>query len=149
MGFGPADADDILQEVCLRVVKQPAEYRSDNEATQWLVKVTMNLCLLEHRQRRRFEKKTSEILLRRRNQSTNGSTEQTLTKDEELEAVREAMREMDGTILAALTLRYFAGLNSTEVGETLGINASTVRSRLREGRMLLAEKLLRRGVGPQ
>ena len=145
MGFRPDDAEDILQEIYIRILKHPPDYRSDNEASRWLIKVTTNLCLMEHRKRRRFEKKTTEIL-QRQNQSSANTTEQTLIKAEELEKVREAMREIDGTILAVMTLRYFAGLNSTEVGEALDLNPSTVRGRLREGRMILAEKLLQRGI---
>jgi DNA-directed RNA polymerase specialized sigma24 family protein len=47
-----------------------------------------------------------------------------------------------------MMLRYFCGLNSTEIGQVLGLSASAVRSRLREGRMILARKLMERGIEP-
>jgi DNA-directed RNA polymerase specialized sigma24 family protein len=55
---------------------------------------------------------------------------------------------LDPALLEPLVLRYFAGLDSTEIGSALGLNASTVRSRLREARLALAGRLMQRGVEP-
>jgi len=62
--------------------------------------------------------------------------------------VRENLQKIDGALLAPVVLRYFCDLNSSQIGEILGLKASTVRSRLREARMILAKRLLERGVGP-
>jgi len=144
MGFGPADAEDIVQEVSLRAM-QSGEYRGEKEALLWLMRVTVNECLAEHRRRKRFRKGALEILKRRRRKVSKGADERAI-KAEELEKVREAMREMDGSLLSVMVLRYFCDMNSKQVGEALGLNPSTVRSRLREGRMILAGKLAAMGV---
>ena len=58
--------------------------------------------------------------------------------------MRENLQKIDGALLAPVVLRYFC----SQIGEILGLKASTVRSRLREARMILAKRLLERGVGP-
>lgn len=67
---------------------------------------------------------------------------------EELEVIRRAMADMDPSLLEMLVLRCFSDLDSARIGEMLGLNASTVRGRLREARMILAGKLVRRGIEP-
>ncbi len=62
--------------------------------------------------------------------------------------MRKMLQELDGSLLSVMVLRYFNGMNSNEIGEVLSLNASTVRSRLRQGRMILAKGLIERGVGP-
>jgi DNA-directed RNA polymerase specialized sigma24 family protein len=45
-----------------------------------------------------------------------------------------------------MVLRYFCDLNSKQVGEILALSPSSVRSRLRQARIILAKGLLERGV---
>ena len=45
-----------------------------------------------------------------------------------------------------LVLKYFCDLTSAEIGETLEMPASTVRSLLRKGRLALARALMKRGI---
>jgi len=147
MGFGQADRDDILQDVFVAASRQERLPPGD-EAGRWLARVTVNRCLLEMRRRKRFR-----LAVRRRVQAQGGGRsslegpEQQAMRAEELEIVRRAMLELDGPLLAAMVLTYYCGLSSAEAGEILEVNASTLRSRLREARMKLAEGLLDRGVG--
>ena len=76
------------------------------------------------------------------------STAEKVIVAEELEIVRESLQKLDDSLLGPVVLRYFCDFNSKEVGEILGLNPSTVRSRLREARMILAKRLLERGVEP-
>lgn len=149
MGLGPADVEDVLQDVSIRVMRRSPKCQSPEDAVRWLVRVTINLCLMEHRRRKRFGRNASAILKRR--SETLGRPEraqENIIRAEELEIVRESLQELDDSLLAALVLRYFCDLNSTEIGRVLRLSASTVRSRLREGRMILARRLTERGVEP-
>ena len=67
---------------------------------------------------------------------------------EELEIARESLRELDDSLLGPMVLGYFCDLNSKEVGKILALSPSTVRSRQREARMILARRLVERGVEP-
>jgi len=147
-GLSASDGEDVLQDVSIKVLERSGENRTHQEYIRWLTKVTVNRCLTEHRRRRSYHRHTHEILKRRAEFKTKPNrTDEKVINAEELEIVRENLQKIDGALLAPVVLRYFCDLNSTQIGEILGLKASTVRSRLREGRMILTKRLLERGVG--
>jgi len=149
LGLSAQDGEDVLQDVSIQALKQSGKYQSREDSVRWLIKVTVNRCLMEHRRRRSFRRRACEILKRRSESKTNSNrTDEKVIDAEELEIVRESLQELDDSMLWPMVLRYFCDLNSKEVGEILGLNPSTVRSRLREARMILAKRLLERGVEP-
>jgi RNA polymerase sigma-70 factor (ECF subfamily) len=147
MGLGAFDAEDILQNVSIKAAGKIEKCRDSAQAVRWLIKVTVNLCLMEHRRQKRFSRKTPEIIeSQSQGKVLPRGTDEEAIEAEELEIVRETLRGLDSSLLGPVVLRYFCGINSKEVGEILNLNPSTVRSRLREGRMLLAKRLLERGI---
>ena len=147
-GLSPSDGEDVLQDVSIKALERSGENRTHQEYIRWLIKVTTNRCLMEHRRRRSFHRQAREILKRRaETKKKPNRTDEKVINAEELEIVRENLQKIDGALLAPVVLRYFCDLNSSQIGEILGLKASTVRSRLREGRMILAKRLLERGVG--
>jgi len=147
-GLSASDGDDALQDVSIKALKQSGKCQSREDSVRWLIKVTVNRCLMEHRRRRSFHRQAREILKRRAETITNPKrTDEKVINAEELEIVRQSLQKLNDSLLGPVVLRYFCDLNSKEVGEILGLKASTVRSRLREARMILAKRLLERGVG--
>jgi RNA polymerase sigma-70 factor (ECF subfamily) len=150
-GFGLSvqDGEDVLQDVSIQALKNSGKCRTREDVVRWLIKVTVNRCLMEHRRRRSFRRHAREILRRRAEIETNSnSADNKAIVAEELEIVRENLQKLDDSLLGPMVLRYFCDLNSKEVGQILGLKPSTVRSRLREARMILAKRLLERGVEP-
>lgn len=150
MGLDRADAEDVLQDVSIKVLRYEGTFEDDAGMTRWLIRTTVNRCLTEHR--RRFRHGASRILKRRpdlveRLAADRGGADR-LGLSEELEIVRRTLLELDPALLPAMVLRYFCDLKSNEIAEILEWNASTVRGRLREARMILAGKLLQRGIEP-
>jgi RNA polymerase sigma-70 factor (ECF subfamily) len=145
-----ADAEDVLQDVSIQVLKNADRFEQENAMMPWLVKTTVNHCLSEHR--RRFRRKASRILRRRPDlgQVLGSDCDATARAGlgEELEIVRRTLSELDPSLLLIVVLRYFCDLDSKAIGEIVEMNASTVRARLREGRMLLAARLIQRGIEP-
>jgi RNA polymerase sigma factor (sigma-70 family) len=150
MGMNGADIDDVLQDVSVQVLKHAGQFEQENEMIRWLIRTTVNRCLMEHR--RRFSRRAPGILKRRpdlrQTACRDGDAANQAVVAEELEAVRLALIELDPSLLLVAVLRYFCDLNSKNIGDLLDLNASTVRSRLREARMALAGKLLQRGIQP-
>jgi RNA polymerase sigma factor (sigma-70 family) len=154
VGLNASDGEDVLQDVSIRVLNQEnsgsqTAILSREDSVKWLIKVTINRCLMEHRRRRTFRRHAGEILKRRlETQKISKAAVDNVIIAEELKIVRESLQKLDDSLLAPMVLRYFFGLNSKEVGETLALSPSTVRSRLREARMILAKGLLERGLEP-
>jgi RNA polymerase sigma-70 factor (ECF subfamily) len=149
MGMARADADDVLQDVSIQVLRNADRFEQESVMTKWLITTTVNHCLTEHR--KRFRHKASRIVKRRPDMAegfVEGGGVDRAGLSEELEAVRRTLAELDPSLLLAVVLRYFCDMNSAEIAETLDWNASTVRSRLREARLILAGKLLQRGIEP-
>ena len=147
MGLSASDSEDVLQDVSMQALRRSGKHQTKEESIRWLIKVTVNRCLIEHRRRKTFRRRASEILKRRSETKTDSTAEKVIAA-EELEIVRESLQELDETLLTPMVLRYFCDLNSKEVGEILALRPSTVRSRLREARMILAKRLIERGVKP-
>jgi len=149
MGMARPDADDVLQDVSIQVLKNADRFEQENVMTKWLITTTVNYCLTEHR--KRFRHKASRILRRRPDMAdglAEGIGQDRVGLSEELDVVRRTLAELDPSLLLAVVLRYFCDMNSGEIAETLEWNASTVRGRLREARLILAGKLLQRGIEP-
>lgn len=147
MGLSASDAEDILQDVSIRALEQPVRGRSKGQCVRWLIKVTVNRCLTEFRRRKRFRRKASQILKRRSETKTDSKTvENKAIVAEELEIMRKTLQEVDESLLAPMVLRYFCDMNSREIGEILSLSPSNVRSRLRKARMILAKRLVERGI---
>lgn len=150
MGMDRADAEDVLQDVSLQVLKYGDRFEQETVMVRWLVRTTVNHCLTEHR--RRFRHKASRILKRRPEMGQVLGSDRDATGQaglaEELEAVRLALIELDPSLLLIVVLRYFSDLDSKAIAEIVEMNASTVRARLREARLLLAGRLIQRGIEP-
>jgi len=160
MGLSDSDGEDVLQDVSIKALKQqragwhglPARENTARmavpqreESIRWLIKVTVNRCLMEHRRQRSFQRHACEILKQRPETDSKPAVENAIVA-EELEIVRQSLQNLDDSLLAPMVLRYFCDLNSKQVGEILDLSPSSIRSRLREARIILAKGLLERGM---
>jgi len=65
MGLSASDGEDVLQDVFIRALKQcrggsRTALPSREDQVRWLIKVTVNRCLMEHRRRRTFRRNARE-----------------------------------------------------------------------------------------
>jgi RNA polymerase sigma factor (sigma-70 family) len=145
MGLNPADGEDVIQDVSIKALKPSVKFRTKQEVIRWLIKVTINQCLIEHRHRQQFRRKAGEILELQQGKLTIPADKKAIIA-EELEIVRESLQKLNESLLELVVLRYFCDMDSKEIGEILEQSPSTVRSRLREARMILAKGLLERAI---
>ena len=145
LGLRAGDADDVLQTVSLKCLNHATAFANRRQCRRWLIRVTTNECLTEYRRLGRFRKHAPGIVEHRPRPAANGPV-QSAVSSERLEGVREALRDLDDEFLRPLVLKYFCDLSSAEIGETLDMPASTVRSLIRKGRLALAKALTKRGI---
>jgi len=67
-------------------------------------------------------------------------------KEEVEQAVREAVWSLPEIYRAPMVLRYWHGLDLSEISQVLGIRPGTVKTRLHRGRALVRAQLVQRGV---
>lgn len=149
MGLGAEEGEDILQDVYLEAIRRPPKNCGIEEVGRWLMRVTINKCLLEFRQRRRHQKAAVEVL-QKLTEMKNAplAPDKRAIHTEEIEAMRLCLSEMNESLQVPLVMKYFCELNSKEIGEILELKPGTVRKRLCKGRIILAETLLRKGIKP-
>ena len=120
-----ADADDIFQEVFLRLVKHLSKLKSHEHAKAWLIRCTLNCCNSHYQSS--WQKKTVGI------DEYSGQSDLGYDHIELLEAVRSLSPEHQEVI----HLFYYEGYSNKEIAVLLAINENTVKSRLRRARLEL------------
>lgn len=148
MGTVSDRCDDVLQDVYLTAWRKQPDALSRADLRRWLMKVTANRCHLEHRRRARWHNALSvfgRLLGRNDAGRENGRADHAASALEQQEIVRQSLDRLDPSLRSVLVLRYFAELDSKEIGRTLDLSDSTVRSRLRVARAQLASQLKRAG----
>ena len=147
MGIDRGQADDVLQDVYLTAWQKHPAGVDRSELRRWLLRVTANRCNLEHRRKSRWQAALERLRQSAGRASRVAEPAADASRREELEAVRRALGALAPQLRTVLVLRYFAELDSREIGRILGMPDSTVRSHLRAGRKRLASALKRSGFG--
>ena len=144
MGFGCRDAEDIIQDVSVQVLKHQLENASRPSAVAWLKRVTVNKCISEYRRRERFQRRIPTVFRHQQARDVSvPSPDDEMRRREQTDMLRQALKNLDDSLLMPLVLRFFCDHNSSEIAEILHIKASTVRSRLRQARIILADTLMK------
>jgi RNA polymerase sigma-70 factor (ECF subfamily) len=123
----PSDADDIFQEVFLRLVKHGSKLRSREHTKAWLIRCTINCCNSHHQSS--WQKKTVGI------EEYEACEDFDHQQIELLDAIRSLTPEHQEVI----HLFYYEGYSNKEIGELLKVNENTVKSRLRRARLELRD----------
>ena len=145
LGLRGGDIEDVLQTVSVRCLDRMTAFANRDQCRRWLIRVTTNMCITEYRRTKRFRQHAAGIGKRRPQRPVKSPVESAVSA-EQVEAIQQALGELDDAYLRPLVLRYFCDLSSTEIGKTLDMPAATVRGMLRRGRLALARALMKRGI---
>lgn len=126
------DADDVFQEVFVRLVKHIHKLESREHIKAWLIRVTVN-CAKKHLTS--FWNRNVGSLEEEQGAEENGYT------IEEENPVRKAVLELPEKYRAVVHLFYFEELSVSEICKVLGQKESTVKSQLFRARELLRSRL--------
>ncbi len=139
------EAEDLTQEVFLRVYQSLDRYRSNAGAFKtWLMTVARNHAI-DHYRRRREERQ-------RRDDSAEGELEllpsgeegpvMALERQERVQLVQRGLRALPEDLREPIILCDLQGLPYDEAAKVLEVPLGTVKSRLNRGRLELAKRLL-------
>src|SRR5881394_2186335 len=141
-------ADDLAQEVFVRVFVHRRNYRHGSKLSTWLFTIAANFAKNEIRRRVRrrnwFSLDALQELLQDSAIQLADPTEgrETIMEREQLqEAVGRAIATVPEKYRLALVLRDIEGLAYEEIAEVLNIPGGTVRSRINRARSMLKRKL--------
>jgi RNA polymerase sigma-70 factor (ECF subfamily) len=149
-----ASAEDLSQEVFLRVFRTLASYQAAQGAfPTWLTSVTRNL-LVDHYRRTRRDRLTDSIddeatAPQVEDKRSGTRAPDRLAEDSELSAqVQDGLAKLSPDLREAVILRDLHGLDYSEIRSVLQVPEGTVKSRINRGRIELARILGEMGVSP-
>jgi RNA polymerase sigma-70 factor (ECF subfamily) len=135
-------AEDLTQEVFLRVFQGLPRFSLRCKFTTWLFQVTKNRVLDELRARERRPHAVLAIEDAPRLEVVDPPVERLET----IEAVWRAVRELNPDLKMALLLRDVAGLSYNEIADALEITLATVKWRIFKAREEVQHALAREGI---
>jgi len=141
-------AEDLAQEVFVRVFLHRERYRKSGKFSTWIFTIAVNLAKNEIRRKVRLK----NVLSLEGLQEIAGpsgfflkddkpGTDRRLERDQLSSIVTKAIEKLPPRYRMALILRDIEGLSYEEIGDILQIPGGTVRSRINRARLMLKEKL--------
>lgn len=125
----PQDAEDAAQEAMLRLWRADTDFEGEEHLRHFLVRVTLNVC-------RDF----SRSPWRKRTVPLESCREPAFSTPERWE-LYQAVMALPAKYRLPLYLYYFEGYAVAEVGGLMGLNPSTVQTRLARARAKLKQEL--------
>ena len=134
----PAEAEDVVQEVFLRVLQRQRELAAIVDMRPWLVRIAWNLAL-DRRRRVRPEQIDDAFVAQL--VATSLPADQALAETRRIAQVLAAVERLPEKERQALLLSAMEELSTAEIGAILRRSESSVRSLLFRARARLRERL--------
>jgi len=142
------EAEDLAQQVFIRVWRSAPRYEPTAKFTTWLYTITRNLVFNELRRRKRH---ATQPLVDGNNEEdrppfqvadhTAKAPDTTVLDAEMQEAIQQAIDELPESQRMAVILRRYDNVSYEEIGEILKLSVPAVKSVLFRARTELREKL--------
>jgi RNA polymerase sigma-70 factor, ECF subfamily len=145
-----SEAQDLTQDVFLRVFKSLGSFRSgEGSFSVWLTRLTRNL-LVDHYRRTKQERATDnlddKLAILEEKTAQHSRTDGMLAGREAGELLQAALQKLSPELREAVILRDLQEMEYREIARVLSIPEGTVKSRLNRGRAELARVLRRNKV---
>jgi RNA polymerase sigma-70 factor (ECF subfamily) len=144
-----ADAEDLTQEIFLRLYQNLRLYRGDVPLAAWALRLSRNLCIDYYRRARRERRAlnvSDEVLA---GLPAGGDDPQAeAQRRQQLRAVYRGLEEMSEDLAEVVLLRDLQGWSLEETAACLEVPVGTVKSRLHRGRIDLAGRVTAK-LGPR
>jgi len=145
-----AEAQDLTQEVFLRLFRSLRSFRvGQGSFPVWLARLTRNL-LIDHYRRTRMERATDSIEqqlpMLEEKVAMSARTDGLVAGREASELLQGALQKLSPELRETVILRDLEELEYREIAQVLNVPEGTVKSRLNRGRAELARILRRHKV---
>jgi len=144
-----SDADDIFQEVFLRLVRHAAKIKSEEHLKAWLIRVTLNCCnSLGASFARTKSVPYDDTRTSRENSGEDEPDYDSAFQQEDryqvegdTESVVQMIQRLPREYRVVIYLFYYEEFSIAQIAETLQISAGAVKTRLSRARQMLRIEL--------
>ncbi len=149
MVHNQAVAEELAQEVFLRIYRSRETYRAEARFSTWLYRIATNLGV-NHARDTRHERSASTVYLDEPDQDTGTtpdvadatpSAEADLLRRERMKAIRKHVLALPERQKTAVLMHKYEGLDYKQIGEVLKLSESATKSLLFRAYQTLREKL--------
>ncbi len=148
----PSEAEEVLQEVFLTILKKLGTFREESKFSTWLFRIASNAsCMRLRVEGKRYE---NEANLRDYASYDDSGTfkgvqlkdwsdrpDEVLLSREGIEIIEKALSELPEYSRIVFHLRDIEGFSNKEVAEILSISLTAVKSRIHRARLFLRDRL--------
>jgi RNA polymerase sigma-70 factor (ECF subfamily) len=139
------EAEDLVQDVFLKLFKSLGTFDRRANFSTWLISVSRNLCIDHYRSaRREHDAVTHDVdVVTLAQPSATDSPQSLLERRDRVALLRAALDKLAPSLRMAVMLRDIQELSYQEIAERLGVPEGTVKSRINRGRNELARQIAR------
>jgi RNA polymerase sigma-70 factor (ECF subfamily) len=144
-----AVAEEMAQEVFLRVYRSRESYRAEAKFTTWLYRIATNLAV-NHARDTKHERTAQTVYLDAPDPETGStpdvadddpSAEQLMLRDERMKAIRTHVMALPERQRMAVLMHKYQGMDYRQIGEVLKLSESATKSLLFRAYQTLRDKL--------
>ncbi len=148
---GEEEAEDVAQEVFLRVDRALDGFRGESSMGTWIYRIARNAALDRLRSRPAWlesvrqtgthdmDEDPTDVMSRIPDE--RASLERQMIAKEMNECIRDRIGNLPGSYGEVLVLRELGGMTNAEIASALGVSEGTVKIRLHRARSLMREDL--------
>jgi RNA polymerase sigma-70 factor, ECF subfamily len=149
MVHNQAVAEELAQEVFLRVYRSRHTYRAEAKFSTWLYRIATNLGV-NHARDTKYERAAQNVYLDQPDPETGttpdvadmtASIEQEMVKDERMKAIRQHVFALPERQRTAVLMHKYQGMDYKQIGEVLKLSESATKSLLFRAYQSLRERL--------
>jgi len=140
-------AEEVMQEVFLRVYQKADTFRGESAFSSWLYRVAANACFAKLKSERRHDHSDLDDDLPQMETGGIGvdpwaeTPDRAVLNDEAMRLINSAIEKLPEDFRVVLVLRDVEGLSNEEVATILDLSVPAVKSRLHRGRLAMRKKL--------
>lgn len=145
-----SDAEDVSQEVFLRVCNKINTFLGKSAFSSWVYRITLNVSFMKLKSRKKVQQVPLDDILPKYQQdgfhlgSVNDwskKTDEVLLNNESKIMIQKAINQLPEKEKAVFILRDVEGLPTDKVCEILDLTVPAVKSRLHRSRLFLRKRL--------
>jgi RNA polymerase sigma-70 factor (ECF subfamily) len=149
MVHNQAVAEELAQEVFLRVYRARATYRAEARFSTWLYRIASNMAI-NHARDTKYERASASIFLDQADEDTGTKpdvpdlrpiAEQDMLQDERMRRIREHVMALPERQRMAVVMHKYQDMDYKQIGAVLKLSESATKSLLFRAYQTLREKL--------
>ncbi len=133
------EAEDAAQETFWRAFQAINRYDRERPFGTWLLSIAAHYCIDQQRKRRLQTYELDEVA-EETLPDPMPDPERTANQNEQDRLLRKLLESMSSQDRAVIILRYWYDFSEEEIGQSLSLTISAVKSRLHRARLLLAQR---------